>query len=39
MKMENVLHAGMSGIVEAIEAATGANLNVDEVILTIIPDD
>ena len=29
MKMENVLHAGMSGIVEAIEAATGANLNVD----------
>ena len=39
MKMENVLHAGMSGIVEAIEAATGANLNVDEVILTIISDD
>ena len=39
MKMENVLHAGMSGIVDAIEAATGANLNVDEVILTIIPDD
>ena len=39
MKMENVLHAGMSGIVEAIEVATGANLNVDEVILTIIPDD
>ena len=39
MKMENVLHAGMSGIVVAIEAATGANLNVDEVILTIIPND
>ena len=39
MKMENVLHAGTSGIVMAIEAAIGANLNVDEVILTIIPDD
>ena len=39
MKMENILYAGMSGIVEAIEASTGANLNVDEVILTIIPDD
>ncbi len=39
MKMENVLHAGTSGIVVAIEAAIGANLNVDEVILTIIPDD
>ena len=39
MKMENVLNAGMSGIVGAIEAATGANLNVDEVILTIISDD
>ncbi len=39
MKMENILHAGMSGIVEAIQAAAGVNLNVDEVILTIIPDD
>ena len=39
MKMENVLAAGMSGTVEAIEAATGANLNVDDIILTITPDD
>ena len=35
MKMENVLSAGMSGTVEAVEAATGANLNVDDIILTI----
>ena len=39
MKMENVLTAGMSGTVEAIEAATGANLNVDDIILTITPDE
>ena len=39
MKMENVLSAGMSGTVEAIEAATGANLNVDDIILTITPDE
>ena len=39
MKMENVLAAGMSGTVEAIEAATGANLNVDDIILTITPDE
>ena len=39
MKMENVLSAGMSGTIEAVEAATGANLNVDDIILTITPDD
>ena len=39
MKMENVLSAGMSGTIEAIEAATGANLNVDDIILTITPDE
>ena len=39
MKMENVLTAGMSGTVEAIEAAIGANLNVDDIILTITPDE
>lgn len=39
MKMENVLQAGMSGKIGMIEVATGANLNVDDVILTITPDE
>ena len=39
MKMENVLKAGVSGTVQAIEAVTGANLSVDEVILTINPNE
>ncbi len=38
MKMENTLTAQMTGIVESVSVAAGANLNVDDVILSVKPD-